>query len=92
MPAVAKNLNFDQALAELEKVVRDLEDGQTSLDDALARYEHGVAVLRRGYSLLQQAEQRIVKLMGVDGEGKALTQPFEHVARMEAVKAEKANG
>lgn len=88
MSAVADNMSFEQALAELEKVVRDLEDGQTSLEEALARYEHGVAVLRRGYSLLQQAEQRIVKLMGVDSDGKALTQPFEHVARMEAVKAQ----
>lgn len=79
------NLTFEQALAELEKVVRDLEDGQTGLEDALARYENGVTLLRRCHGLLQQAEQRIVKLVGVDAEGKPLTQPFEHTARVDKI-------
>lgn len=78
-----ENLTFEQALAELEKVVRDLEDGQTGLEEALARYENGVALLRRCHGLLQQAEQRIIKLVSVDAEGKALTQPFEHTAKVE---------
>ncbi|MBM4067359.1 MAG: exodeoxyribonuclease VII small subunit [Planctomycetes bacterium] len=78
-----ENLTFEQALAELEKVVRDLEDGQTGLEEALARYEVGVSLLRRCHGLLQHAEQRIVKLVGVDTEGKPLTQPFEHTAKVE---------
>ncbi len=81
-----ENLSFEQALGELDKVVRDLEDGQTGLEESLARYENGVALLRRCYNLLQLAEQRIVKLVGVAGDGKAITQPFEHSAKMEAVK------
>ncbi|MFO0851263.1 MAG: exodeoxyribonuclease VII small subunit [Gemmataceae bacterium] len=37
---------FEQALAELDRILRDLEDGTTTLDDALARYERGVGLLK----------------------------------------------
>jgi exodeoxyribonuclease VII small subunit len=80
------NLTFEQALAELERIVRELEDGKTGLEDALARYEEGVALLRRCHGQLRQAEQRIVELLGIDGDGKVTCQPFEHVARMETAK------
>ena len=40
-------LNFEQALADLERIVRALEDGQIGLEEALAHYEQGVALLRR---------------------------------------------
>ncbi len=82
----ADKLTFEQALVELEQIVRILEDGQTGLEASLAHYEEGVGLLRRCYGQLRQAEQRIVELLGVDGEGQALTQPFEHTAKIEAVK------
>ena len=50
---------FEQALAELERILRDLEDGTTSLEDALARYERGVGLLKQCYAQLRDAEQRI---------------------------------
>jgi exodeoxyribonuclease VII small subunit len=71
---------YEQALAELETVLRDLEDGTTTLDDALARYERGVQLLRLCYAQLKDAEQKIQLLAGVDDAGKPLLQPFEHVA------------
>jgi exodeoxyribonuclease VII small subunit len=82
------HLTFEQALAELEKVVRDLEDGQTSLEESLERYERGVGLLRRCYGQLRAAEQRILLLTGEDGDGRPMTRPFEHGATLEAVKAE----
>ena len=78
------NLTFEQALAELERIVRDLEDGQTGLEDALARYEAGVKLLKRCYAQLRQAEQRILLLTGTDEEGKPITQPFDHAATADA--------
>ena len=36
---------FEDALVELEKIVHDLEDGDTGLEQALERYEQGVGSL-----------------------------------------------
>src|SRR5262245_34833883 len=84
------NLTFEQALAELERIVRELEDGKIGLEESLARYEHGVGLLRRCYGQLRQAEQRIVELTGIDGDGKGLTRPFAHTAKVQAAKTEAA--
>jgi exodeoxyribonuclease VII small subunit len=70
-------LNFEEALADLERIVADLETGQTGLDQTLARYERGVGLLRHCHDLLQKAERRIGLLRGVDGEGNPITAPLE---------------
>lgn len=69
---------FERAMAELEAVVRELEDGRLGLDDALARYERGVALIQTCQSRLQAAEQRILVLTGLDEGGEPATQPFRH--------------
>jgi exodeoxyribonuclease VII small subunit len=79
---------FEEALVELEAVVRDLEDGTTGLDEALARYEAGIGLLKFCYGQLRQAEQRILQLTGTDEEGRPLTAPFEHAAAVEPVRPE----
>jgi exodeoxyribonuclease VII small subunit len=84
----AENLTFEQALAELERIVRDLEDGQTDLEQALCRYEQGVGLLKSCYAQLQQAEQRITLLTGLDEDGQPVTRPFEHAATLQAVRPE----
>jgi exodeoxyribonuclease VII small subunit len=73
-------LTFEQALAELEQIVRELEDGRTGLEEALSRYEAGVNLLKRCYAQLAQAEQRILLLTGESADGSAVLRPFEHVA------------
>jgi exodeoxyribonuclease VII small subunit len=75
---------FEQALAELEQIVRDLEDGDIGLEDSLARYEKGVALIKRCYNQLQAAEQKIQQLLGADEDGQPILQAFEHVATAEA--------
>jgi exodeoxyribonuclease VII small subunit len=72
--------SFEQALAELEQILRDLEDGTTTLDESLARYERGVGLLRGCFAHLQAAEQKIVLLAGLDADGKPVLQPFDHAA------------
>jgi exodeoxyribonuclease VII small subunit len=76
----AEPATFEEALAELETILRQLEDGSTGLEESLARYERGVGLLKRCYGQLRGAEQRIVQLTGVDDDGRATTQPFEHAA------------
>ncbi|NIP85190.1 MAG: exodeoxyribonuclease VII small subunit [Planctomycetales bacterium] len=69
--------SFEEALAELEQIVHDLEEGQIGLADALGRYEQGVQLLQECYQLLEKAERRIQLLSGVDADGNPLVEPFE---------------
>lgn len=71
---------FEIALAEVEQIVRALEDGATTLEEGLAKYERGVALLEICYGHLRAAEGRISLLAGVDEDGKPLLKPFDHVA------------
>lgn len=76
--------SFDEALRGLEAVVHQLEEGQLGLEQALARYEHGVKLLRHCYGMLEGAERRIELLTGVDAEGNPVTQPFDDEATLAA--------
>jgi exodeoxyribonuclease VII small subunit len=58
------DMTFGAALAELEQIVRALESGQIELEDGLARYERGVALLRACQEKLAQAKQRVTMLIG----------------------------
>lgn len=78
--ATPSGQSFEESLTELEQVVRDLEGGQLGLDDALARYERGVALVRHCHERLQQAEQRILLVTRVEADGEPVLQPFRHEA------------
>ena len=75
-------VSFEQALGELELIVRALEDGETNLETALAQYEKGVGLLKQCYGQLRRAEQRIQALTGETADGQAVTQRFEHAATL----------
>jgi len=75
--ADAAELSFESAVAALEKVVRELEEGQICLSDALTRYERGVKLLGQCQAILERAERRIELLTGVDGAGRPRTEPLD---------------
>ncbi|GBQ69228.1 exodeoxyribonuclease VII small subunit [Ameyamaea chiangmaiensis NBRC 103196] len=52
-------LSFEQALGELETIVRDLEGGQQKLEDAIASYERGAALRRHCEAKLNEADARV---------------------------------
>lgn len=83
---------FEQALSELERILRDLEDGTTTLEDSLARYERGVGLLRQCYGQLRDAEQRIQQLAGLTADGKPDLKPFDHTAAVEKPKRRPRGG
>ena len=56
--------SFEAAVSELEAIVQEMESGSLPLEDALARYQHGVALLRHCQSTLSAAEQRVKVLEG----------------------------
>jgi exodeoxyribonuclease VII small subunit len=78
--------NFEESLLELERMVRELEDGRLGLEEALARYEQGVGLIKSCYQQLREAEQRILLLTGVDEEQQPILQPFKHEATAIAKK------
>lgn len=55
---------FGPALSELETIVAQLEGGQLELEDSLALYERGVALLRALQGRLAQAQQQVTMLVG----------------------------
>ena len=77
---------FEQALADLERIVRELEDGKIGLEESLTRYEQGVTLLKKCYGQLKRAELRISELAGLDEQGQPVTKPFDHAASIDAVK------
>ncbi len=58
MDDIAK-LSFEDALAQLEAIVRGLESGQQKLEDAIAAYERGAALKAHCETKLAQAEARV---------------------------------
>ena len=55
---------FEAAVSELEAIGQEMESGNLPLEDALARYQRGVALLRHCQSTLSAAEQRVKVLEG----------------------------
>ena len=56
--------SFEESLSALEKIIRSLEFGQTSLDDSLKHYEQGIKLLRFCHATLKNAERKIEILNG----------------------------
>ena len=67
---------FEDALARLEKIVEEMESGNLTLDESLARYEEGVKALKQCYEILRDAEKRVEILLKSD-DGALKTAPFE---------------
>ncbi len=62
-------MSFEEAMAALEKVVKDLESGQVSLDQSITLYERGAALKAHCEARLKAAEERVEKItLGEDGQ------------------------
>lgn len=55
-------LNFEEALVKLESIAEQIERGQIGLEDSIARYEEGMALVRQCRDLLTKAELRIQQI------------------------------
>lgn len=66
---IPKGTRFEDALDELEVIVRKLESGEQSLDESLEQFERGVSLSRFCRDSLAEAEQKVrVLLADDDGE------------------------
>ena len=67
-------MNFEDALAELEQIVRRLEGGQVKLDEAILSYERGAQLKRHCERKLNEAQQRVDRIV-IGGDGAITTEP-----------------
>jgi len=73
--AAAKK-SFEESLARLDEIVRHLEKGDLPLSESLALFEEGTALMTQCSKLLDEAEQKVVRLRkGADRLPEEL--PFE---------------
>jgi exodeoxyribonuclease VII small subunit len=62
LPADIEAMSFEAALAELEGIVRQLEDGRGKLDEAISAYERGALLRRHCERKLGEANARIERI------------------------------
>ncbi len=62
LPTEIAALSFEDALAQLEKIVRDLEAGQGRLDEAIDAYERGALLKAHCEAKLREAQSRIDRI------------------------------
>lgn len=72
--STAENLSFEEALAELEKIVRALESGSSDLKSSIDAYERGAALKKLCEAKLKEAQMRIEKISVTENGTKA--EPF----------------
>lgn len=69
-------MSFESALQELETIVRELESGQSGLEDSIARYERGVALKKHCDKKLNEAQAKIEKIH-VQEDGRITTEELD---------------
>lgn len=67
IPKDIQKLSFEAALAELEAIVRDLDDGRGELEGAIKAFERGTLLKRHCEAKLKEAEARIEKILPGSG-------------------------
>lgn len=77
LPADIAKLSFEEAMVELEKLVRQLEDGKAKLDDAIGAYERGAYLKQHCEQKLREAQSRIEQI-AVAADGTVSTKPFDN--------------
>ncbi len=68
--AKEKELSFEDALTNLEEIVKKLETGEVPLDDAISEFNNAMKLAKVCDDKLKNAEDAITKLVGDDGSVK----------------------
>lgn len=57
-----KELNFEETMENLEKIVQELEKGDLNLDDSISKFEEGMKLSKSASKYLEEAEKKITML------------------------------
>lgn len=71
-----ESLSFEDALQELETIVRRLETGEAALEDSISAYERGISLKTHCEKKLHDAKAKIEKI-SVQKDGSITTQPLD---------------
>ena len=74
--------DFESALAELESIVKILEDGQLTLEQSLEHFERGIELSRYCHSRLEEAERR-VEILTERGETQPAAETLGNISAIE---------
>ena len=70
------SMSFEEALQELESIVRKLEEGKGNLDDAIDSYSRGAELKKHCENKLKDAQVRIDKIV-TDSDGAMALEPLK---------------
>lgn len=79
---IEKELSLEQAMARIEQILQTLDSGQGSLDESLALFEEGTALVHFCNEKLQQAKLRVKEVMAKNESNESeedLSKPVESV-------------
>ena len=79
----SKPKSFESSLEELERIVRELEQGELTLEKSLELFEQGVKLSRECQERLNQAERRI-EMLTRDNQGRPIVTAFEPESELSA--------
>ena len=63
-----KELNFEEAMQELEIIANDLEKGDLSLEESVTKFEEGMKLSKQCNDMIAKAEKKITILLQKDGK------------------------
>ena len=79
-----KQMRFEQALTQLEKIVSDMESAELSLDDSLEKYQQGIELIKVCAKKLEEAEKKIEVLVKDEG-GKLKKIPLDAIEKKDSM-------
>ncbi len=65
-----KEVNFEESMENLEKIVEELEKGDLNLDDSIKKFEEGMKISKQCNEYLENAEKKITVLINENGNVK----------------------
>ena len=63
-----ENLSFEESLKQLETIVKDLENGNIDLDNAISKFNDAMLLANTCNTKLKNAEESINKILNKEGE------------------------
>ena len=70
-----KELNFEETMESLEKIVQELEKGDLNLDESISKFEEGMKLSKSASKYLEEAEKKITMLVSNE-EGEIKEEKF----------------